>query len=347
MQETRNETQMVNGSKLMVEALTDEKVEMLFGYPGGTILPEYDEMYQAEFKNILVRHEQGATHAAEGYAKSTGKTGVVLVTSGPGATNAVTGVADAMRDSVPLVVFTGQVGTGLIGTDAFQEADVLSIYKSISKKAIQIRSATDVANVVHQAFEIAQSGRKGPVVVDLPKNVMSEEVTRAEVKQWESESNFSTELKSDSKEKLKAMMKDLRAAKQPVLLVGGGAIAANASQEFRQFAEKHQIPVISSLLGLGVVHSENPQFMGMAGMHGSFAANKALHNSDFLINIGCRFEDRLATNPKKFAPKAKISHIDIDPNEIGKIIRTDYGVVADAKAALTAMLEEPSTADNH
>lgn len=347
VQETRNETQMVNGSKLMVEALTDEKVEMLFGYPGGTILPEYDEMYQAEFKNILVRHEQGATHAAEGYAKSTGKTGVVLVTSGPGATNAVTGVADAMRDSVPLVVFTGQVGTGLIGTDAFQEADVLSIYKSISKKAIQIRSATDVANVVHQAFEIAQSGRKGPVVVDLPKNVMSEEVTRAEVKQWESESNFSTELKSDSKEKLKAMMKDLRAAKQPVLLVGGGAIAANASQEFRQFAEKHQIPVISSLLGLGVVHSENPQFMGMAGMHGSFAANKALHNSDFLINIGCRFEDRLATNPKKFAPKAKISHIDIDPNEIGKIIRTDYGVVADAKAALTAMLEEPSTADNH
>lgn len=337
-----------NGADLLVAALADQGVDLLFGYPGGAVLPEYDALYKAKFNNILVRHEQGAVHAAEGYAKSTGKTGVVFVTSGPGATNAITGIADAMSDSVPIVVFTGQVGMSVIGTNAFQEADVLSMTAPVTKNNYQIRSAADVPKIVAAAFQVAQAGRKGPVVVDLPKNVMNETATAEIIAQRpEPLSMIKAKEKREAMGKLTDMLIALDKAKKPLLLAGGGVIAAKAGDEFKEFARKHQIPVISTLLGIGAIPSKDPLFMGMAGMHGTYTANMAIHECDLLINIGCRFEDRLATNPKRFAPNAQIAHIDIDASEIGKIIQTDFGIVADAKAALKEMLLAAPTAEKH
>lgn len=337
-----------NGADLLVQALADQGVELLFGYPGGAVLPEFDALYKAKFNNILVRHEQGAVHAAEGYAKSTGKTGVVIVTSGPGATNAITGIADAMSDSVPLVVFTGQVGMSVIGTNAFQEADVLSMTAPVTKNNYQIRSAADVPKIVAAAFQVAQAGRKGPVVIDLPKNVMNETATAAAIAQQpEPLSMLKAKKKHESMGQLTDMLIALQKAKKPLLLAGGGVIAAKAGDEFKAFARKHQIPVISTLLGLGAIPSQDPLFMGMAGMHGAYTANMAIHDCDLLINIGCRFEDRLATNPKRFAPNAQVAHIDIDVSEIGKIIKTDFSIVADAKEALKEMLLAEPTAENH
>lgn len=349
MQTKQSSKTQLSGAELLVNSLARHQVDVLFGYPGGAILPQYDAMYRKHFKNILVRHEQGAAHAAEGFAKSTGKTGVVFVTSGPGATNAITGIADAMRDSVPMVVFTGQVGTKLIGTDAFQESNVLSLTQSITKHSFQITAVQDVESVVDQAFEIARSGRKGPVVVDLPKDVMSTsiEVDESNPRPFESAQLQSNEISQDSLEGLQAILQALRHASKPLMIAGGGVTAAKASLEFIEFAHKHQIPVVSSLLGLGVLPNLDQLFLGMAGMHGSYAANMALHKCDLLINIGCRFEDRLATNTKRFAPNAEIAHIDIDPAEIGKIIPTQYKVVADAKQALVKMLELDPTTDQH
>lgn len=337
-----------NGADLLVQSLADQGVELLFGYPGGAVLPEFDALYKAKFNNILVRHEQGAVHAAEGYAKSTGKTGVVIVTSGPGATNAITGIADAMSDSVPMVVFTGQVGMSVIGTNAFQEADVLSMTAPVTKNNYQIRSAADVPKIVAAAFQVAQSGRKGPVVVDLPKNVMNETATTEIIAQRpEPLSMIKAKEKREAMGKLTDMLIALDKAKKPLLLAGGGVIAAKAGDEFKTFARKHQIPVISTLLGIGAIPSQDPLFMGMAGMHGTYTANMAIHECDLLINIGCRFEDRLATNPKRFAPNAQIAHIDIDASEIGKIIKTDFGIIGDAKAALKEMLLAEPTATKH
>jgi acetolactate synthase large subunit len=337
-----------NGADLLVQSLADQGVELLFGYPGGAVLPEFDALYKAKFNNILVRHEQGAVHAAEGYAKSTGKTGVVIVTSGPGATNAITGIADAMSDSVPMVVFTGQVGMSVIGTNAFQEADVLSMTAPVTKNNYQVRSAADVPKIVAAAFQVAQSGRKGPVVVDLPKNVMNETATTEIIAQRpEPLSMIKAKEKREAMGKLTDMLMALDKAKKPLLLAGGGVIAAKAGDEFKKFARKHQIPVISTLLGIGAIPSQDPLFMGMAGMHGTYTANMAIHECDLLINIGCRFEDRLATNPKRFAPNAQIAHIDIDASEIGKIIKTDFGIIGDAKAALKEMLLAEPTATKH
>ncbi|MFD1484748.1 biosynthetic-type acetolactate synthase large subunit [Lacticaseibacillus baoqingensis] len=336
----------LSGAEILIDALVKEKANVVFGYPGGAILPEYDVMYQKHFNNILVRHEQGAAHAAEGYAKSTGKTGVVFVTSGPGATNAITGIADGMRDSVPMVIFTGQVGTAMIGTDAFQEVDILSLTKSVTKAGFQPRRIEDVAATVSKAFTIAASGRKGPVVVDLPKDVMSGKITPAAITALPPAPE-ATRLSDQAKTELHALMTALHKAQKPLLIAGGGVVSAQASPEFNEFAHQHQIPVVATLLGLGVMPNTDPLFMGMAGMHGSFAANMALHNCDLLINVGCRFEDRFAPNTRRFAPNAQVAHIDIDPNEIGKIITTTYGIVADAKQALTAMLTSTSSAAHH
>ncbi|NME50237.1 biosynthetic-type acetolactate synthase large subunit [Enterococcus cecorum] len=330
-----NQTKL-NGSELLLECLKKEKVELIFGYPGGAVLPLYDAMYDFEIPNVLTRHEQGAVHAAEGYAKVTGKPGVVVVTSGPGATNAITGIADAMSDSLPLVVITGQVGTGGIGTDAFQEADILGITLPITKHNFQVRDVNDLQRIVHEAFHIASTGRPGPVVIDLPKDIsqsMGEFLEHFEVDIPSYQPNTSASLPQIEK-----VMKQLKRAKKPLLLVGAGVSYANATEELRTFVDKYQIPVVETMMALGTVPSKHPLNLGMGGMHGTYAANMALSTCDYLINIGSRFADRLATSPNSFAPNAKIAHIDIDPAEIGKVIRTDIPVVADAKDALEKML---------
>ncbi|CAI3452573.1 biosynthetic-type acetolactate synthase large subunit [Enterococcus cecorum] len=330
-----NQTKL-NGSELLLECLKKEKVELIFGYPGGAVLPLYDAMYDFEIPNVLTRHEQGAVHAAEGYAKVTGKPGVVVVTSGPGATNAITGIADAMSDSLPLVVITGQVGTGGIGTDAFQEADILGITLPITKHNFQVRDVNDLQRIVHEAFHIASTGRPGPVVIDLPKDIsqsMGGFLEHFEVDIPSYQPNTSASLPQIEK-----VMKQLKRAKKPLLLVGAGVSYANATEELRTFVDKYQIPVVETMMALGTVPSKHPLNLGMGGMHGTYAANMALSTCDYLINIGSRFADRLATSPNSFAPNAKIAHIDIDPAEIGKVIRTDIPVVADAKDALEKML---------
>lgn len=328
---------MRSGSKILIDALLQQEVEMIFGYPGGAVLPLYDALYDGDIPHILTRHEQGAVHAAEGYAKATGKPGVVIVTSGPGATNAITGIADAMSDSVPLIVFTGQVVTDGIGKDAFQEADVMGLTMPITKNNYQVRDTKELPRIIKEAFHIATTGRKGPVVIDLPKDITIMEAAP--------EMDITLDLPSyqptihPNKLQIKKMMDALAVAKKPLVLVGAGVIHAHASKELVAFIEKYQLPTISSLLGLGAVPIENPLFLGMAGMHGSFAANMALTDCDLLINIGSRFDDRLASAPKEFAPNACIVHVDIDPAEIGKIIETQIPIVADAKETLQEMLK--------
>ncbi len=324
------------GAKVLVDSLQDQGVEMIFGYPGGAVLPLYDQLYDAAIPNILTRHEQGAIHAAEGYAKATGKVGVVLVTSGPGATNVVTGIADAMSDSVPLVVITGQVATAGIGKDAFQEADILGITLPITKHNYQVRCVDDLPKVIAEAFYIADTGRKGPVVIDLPKDITLQETA----------ARFSLPVQRKSYQptidpsilQIEKLMQVLSKAKRPVVLAGAGVIAAEAAAELHSFVGKYQIPTVTTLLGLGLLPVAHPLFLGMGGMHGTYAANMALSEADLIINIGSRFDDRLATAGSRFGKQAIVAHIDIDPVEIGKIVATKIPIVGDAKAALQQML---------
>lgn len=332
-----HQKQQVSGARLLLECLLAQEVELVFGYPGGAVLPLYDELYEEEIPNILTRHEQGAVHAAQGYAKSTGKPGVVIVTSGPGATNAVTGIADANSDSTPLIVFTGQVTTDGIGKDAFQEADILGITVPITKNSYQVRDINDLPRIVQEAFHIATTGRPGPVVIDLPKDMTIQQTTVEVACELHIPSYQPNTMPSVLQ--IQKLMNVLEQSRKPVLLLGGGVIGAKAQQEAKAFAEKYEIPVVSSLLGLGIIPVDHPLFLGMGGMHGSYAANMALTECDLLINVGCRFDDRLATSPQDFAPEAIIAHIDIDPAEIGKIIGTDIPIVADAKICLEKMLE--------
>ncbi|MGC6770152.1 biosynthetic-type acetolactate synthase large subunit [Enterococcus sp. LJL51] len=329
-------TNAKSGSKILIDALLRQNVEMIFGYPGGAVLPLYDALYDGEMPHILTRHEQGAVHAAEGYAKATGKPGVVVVTSGPGATNAVTGIADAMSDSVPLVVFTGQVTTNGIGKDAFQEADVVGITMPITKNNYQVRDTSELPRIIDEAFHIASTGRKGPVVIDLPKDMTIIESDAEHPPALALPSYQPTVF--PNKLQVKKLMEELKEAKKPLVLAGAGVVQANASEELTAFVEKHKLPVLSTLLGLGAVPSEHELFLGMGGMHGSFAANMALTDCDLLINIGSRFDDRLASAPQEFVPNAVVAHIDIDPAEIGKIIETKIPIVADAKETLKEML---------
>lgn len=325
-----------SGSKILIDSLLRQGVEMIFGYPGGAVLPLYDALYDGDLRHILTRHEQGAVHAAEGYAKATGKPGVVVVTSGPGATNAVTGIADAMSDSVPLIVFTGQVTTNGIGKDAFQEADMVGITMPITKNNYQVRDTCDLPRIIDEAFHIATTGRKGPVVIDLPKDMTIIETEAVHPPELVLPSYQPTVY--PNKLQVKKLMEELETAKKPLVLAGAGVVQANASKELTEFVEKYQLPVLSTLLGLGAIPSEHELFLGMGGMHGSFAANMALTDCDLLINIGSRFDDRLASAPQEFVPNAIVAHIDIDPAEIGKIIDTKIPIVADAKETLKEML---------
>ena len=333
------------GSDLVLETLRDLGIDTIFGYPGGAVLPFYDAIYNFKgIRHILGRHEQGCLHEAEGYAKSTGKLGVAVVTSGPGATNAITGIADAMSDSVPLLVFTGQVARAGIGKDAFQEADIVGITMPITKYNYQVRETADIPRIITEAVHIATTGRPGPVVIDLPKDVSA----------LETDFIYSPEVNLPSYQptldpndmQIKKILKQLSKAKKPVLLAGGGISYAEASKELNEFAERYQIPVVTSLLGQGTIATSHPLFLGMGGMHGSFAANIAMTEADFMISIGCRFDDRLTGNPKTFAKNAKVAHIDVDPAEIGKIISADIPVVGDAKKALQMLLAEPAVHNN-
>lgn len=330
----------MTGADLLIQSLVDAGVEIIFGYPGGAVLPIYDAIYRSEasFTHILTRHEQGAIFAAEGYARVTGKPGVVIATSGPGATNLITGITDAMIDSLPLVIFTGQVAHQVIGTDAFQESDVMGITTPITKYNYQIKDLADLPRIVKEAFHIATTGRPGPVLIDIPKNI-SEELTSKTYDTSFHLPGYQPTTKPNPLQITK-LAEALGRAKKPVVLAGAGVSFAKASEELREFVDKYDLPVVNTLLGLGTYPGTKPNFLGMGGMHGTYAANMALYECDLLINIGARFDDRLTGNLKKFAPNAKVAHIDIDPAEIGKNVPTEIPVVADAKKALKALLNK-------
>lgn len=329
-----------DGADILVQALHEQGVDIIFGYPGGAVLQIYDAIYRNPIRHILTRHEQGAIHAAEGYARVTNKPGVVIATSGPGATNLVTGIADAMIDSIPLVIFTGQVATSVIGTDAFQEADIMGITTPITKHNYQVQDVADIPRIVKEAFHIANTGRKGPVVIDFPKNV-SQTLFQEDIKT--PDDIYLPGYQPTTKPNYLQIQKAIQAltlAKKPLVLVGAGVLFADAREELTEFIEKYKLPVVSTLLGLGSIHGKHEQFFGMAGMHGYATANDAITKSDLLINIGARFDDRLTGNLATFAPNATIVHIDIDPAEIGKNVPTDIPIVADAKEALKALLKK-------
>ncbi|MEY8700819.1 acetolactate synthase large subunit [Streptococcus ferus] len=322
-----------SGSELLLDTLLDLDIDTIFGYPGGAVLPLYDTIYQYEgINHILARHEQGAIHEAEGYAKSTGQIGVTLVTSGPGATNAITGIADAMADSVPLLVITGQVARPGIGKDAFQEADIIGATMPITKYNYQIRDTADIPRIVTEAIHIATTGRKGPVVVDLPKDVAASETDFY----YETAVNIPSYQPTVSPNGLqvKKILQFLKKAKRPLILAGGGVNYADANEALKIFAETYQIPVVSTLLGLGAIPVNHDLSLGMGGMHGSYASNMALTEADYIINFGARFDDRLTGNVNTFAKHATVAHVDIDPAEIGKVVSTQIPVVGDVRNAL-------------
>ncbi|WP_079509950.1 acetolactate synthase large subunit [Mesobacillus jeotgali] len=337
LKETKAKTSEVSGADLLLKALEKENVEVIFGYPGGAVLPIYDKLYDSKILHVLPRHEQGGIHAAEGYARISGKPGVVIATSGPGATNIITGIADAMMDSLPLVVFTGQVATGVIGTDAFQEADILGITTPITKYNYQVREIKDIPRIIKEAFYIATSGRPGPVVIDFPKDlaagvteVPEEQDVHLPGYQPTTEPNFL---------QVRKLSEAVSKAKKPVILAGAGVLHARASNLLKEYAEQQNIAVVHTLLGLGGFPAGHELFMGMAGMHGCYTANMALYHCDLLINIGARFDDRLTGNLKHFAPHAAVAHIDIDPAEIGKNVPTQIPVVGDAGEALRQLIK--------
>lgn len=327
-----------SGSYLILDSLHQLGVDLVFGYPGGAVLPLYDAIYQYEgIQHVLARHEQGAVHEAEGYAKSSGKVGVAIVTSGPGATNAITGIADAMGDSVPLLVFTGQVATRGIGKDAFQEADVIGMTMPITKYNYQIRDTADIPRVITEAYHIATTGRPGPVVIDVPKDIQ-ERIVEAYHDPMVHLPSYQPTVEPNGLQ-VKKILQQLSRAKKPVILAGGGVNYAEAQEELIAFAEKYRLPVVSTLLGLGAMPIEHELALAMGGMHGTYSANMAMNDADYIINIGARFDDRLTGNPTTYAPNATIAHVDIDPAEIGKVMKTAIPVVGDAKATLQALLK--------
>ncbi len=326
-----------SGSQVFVEALKLEGVDTLFCYPGGAVLNLTDALYSSDIRQILVRHEQAAVHAADGYARTTGRVGVCLVTSGPGATNTVTGIATAYMDSVPVVVFSGQVNTNLIGNDAFQEADIVGITRPCTKHNYLVRDVGEMARIIKEAFYIAKSGRPGPVLIDIPKDV-SAALTEFKYPEKVSIRGYHPNYAGHTGQIVKAM-KLIAASKRPVFYTGGGIITSNASKELLSLAEKLTIPVTSTLMGLGGFPGNHPQFLGMLGMHGTYAANMAITNSDVLIAIGARFDDRATGKVDEFAPNAKIIHVDIDPTSISKNIRVDVPIVGDARDVLKKMIQ--------
>lgn len=335
-----------NGSELLLETLVGQGVDTIFGYPGGSVLPLYDAIYGfKDIRHILARHEQGALHEAEGYAKSTGRIGVSIVTSGPGATNAITGIADGMSDSVPMLIFTGQVATPGVGKDAFQEADIIGITMPITKYNYQVRDVADIPRIIIEAIHIATTGRPGPVVIDLPKDI-SEAKTNFYNDPTLNLPSYQPTVDPNSLQ-VKKILEQLKKSKKPLIIAGGGVNYSGASQEVIAFAERYNIPVVSTLLSLGVMPIEHRLSLGMGGMHGSYASNMALTECDFMINFGSRFADCLTGNPKTFAKQSVVAHVDIDPAEIGKVVKTQIPVVGDAKRALQILLEAKTVTTKH
>ena len=332
---------MTSGGEALIRALSDEKIDIIFGYPGGAALHIYDAIYQQDrVQHILVRHEQAAVHAADGFARATGKTGVALVTSGPGATNAITGIATAYMDSIPLVVISGQVASHLIGTDAFQETDMIGISRPIVKHSFLVQSAEEIPAIVKKAFHIASSGRPGPVVIDVPKDMTDPKV--------KFDYKFPKDLylrsypilgEADPSQVSEAV-KMLKAAKKPVIYAGGGVIQSDASEELVNLSKMAGAPVTNTLMGLGAFPATDNQFIGMLGMHGTYEANMVMSEADLIFNVGARFDDRITNNPKKFGLEAKKIHIDSDPSSIDKIINVDVALNGDAKLVLAQLCKE-------
>ncbi|MDX4035908.1 acetolactate synthase large subunit [Aliarcobacter skirrowii] len=329
----------INGARMVIESLHQEGVEVVFGYPGGAIMNVYDEIYkQNYFEHILNRHEQACVIAAEGYARSTGKVGVAIVTSGPGFTNAITGIADAYMDSIPLVIISGQVPTTIIGTDGFQEIDAVGISRPCTKHNYLVNKIEDLPRILKEAFHLAKTGRPGPVHVDIPKDITAqiaefEYPTEVNMPTYKPTVNY-------NKRQLKKAMEAISNAKKPLLYIGGGAVLSNCGYEIRDLAKKLNIPAVETLMARGVMGDENPLFFGMLGMHGEYAANMAAYETDLLISLGARFDDRVTGRLDEFASKAKVIHIDIDPTSIAKLVVADYPIVGDLKLTVKAMLEE-------
>ena len=340
----------LSGGEILVQFLHDEGVDHIFGYPGGAVLHIYDAIYQQDkVKHILVRHEQGATHAADGYARATGKPGVVLVTSGPGATNAVTGIATAYLDSIPMVIITGQVATQFIGSDAFQEVDSVGITRPCVKHNFLVKRVEDLAITLKKAFYVANTGRPGPVVVDIPKDVTAPNVKIDYTYPGEvSMRSYNPVVKGHPKQ-IKQAVEIILSAKQPMIYTGGGVVLSNASEELIEFTKHLGYPITNTLMGLGAYPATDKQFVGMLGMHGTYEANMAMHDCDVLIAIGARFDDRVTGDVEKFCPQAKIVHVDIDPSSISKNVRVHVPIVGNVKTVLTdlnAALKEKNVSPN-
>ena len=332
-------SETMTGAEMVVRALRDQGVEHIFGYPGGAVLPIYDALFhQDELRHVLVRHEQGAVHAAEGYARSSGKVGCVLVTSGPGATNAVTGLADAMMDSIPIVCITGQVPTHLIGTDAFQECDTVGITRHCTKHNYLVKSIADLPRILHEAFYVASSGRPGPVVIDLPKDIQfaSGQYERPADNQHKT---YRPAVEGD-RDKIRAAVTMMAGAKRPVFYTGGGVINSGprAAAALRELVRLTGFPITSTLMGLGAFPASDPKFLGMLGMHGTYEANHAMHDCDVMIAIGARFDDRITGRLDAFSPGSRKIHVDIDPSSISKNVKADIGIVGDCGHVLEQMI---------
>ena len=335
-------SKLLSGAEIVFKVLEDQNVDHIFGYPGGAVLPIYDELKNHKtIKHILARHEQGAGHAAEGYARSSGKPGIVLVTSGPGATNVVTALADAYMDSIPLVCISGQVPTHLIGTDAFQECDTTGITRPCTKYNWLVKDVNDLAKVMHEAFEVATSGRPGPVLVDIPKDIQFKKGAYSLKKNKNSKrSNIKTKKKISEKE-LDQLITMMKHSSKPIFYTGGGVINSgpDASELLRELVSITGFPITSTLQGLGAYPGDSDQFLGMLGMHGTYEANNAMHDCDLMINIGARFDDRITGKIDEFSPKSKKVHIDIDPSSIGKIVKVDLALVSDVNTFLLALIK--------
>ena len=333
-------SKLLTGAEIVFKCLEDQNVEHIFGYPGGAVLPIYDELKNHEtIKHILVRHEQGAGHAAEGYARSSGKPGVVLVTSGPGATNVVTALTDAYMDSVPLVCISGQVPTHLIGTDAFQECDTTGITRPCTKHNWLIKDVKDLSKIIHEAFRVATTGRPGPVLIDIPKDIQFAKASYSKPKK-EKKLNGKAHNRF-SQDEINEFINLISKAKKPIIYTGGGVINSGpkASESLREFVRLIGFPITSTLQGLGAFPGDDNQFIGMLGMHGTYEANNAMHDCDLLINIGARFDDRITGKIDEFSPKSKKVHIDIDPSSINKIIKVDLAIVGDVNEVLKAAIK--------
>ncbi|MCX7299258.1 MAG: acetolactate synthase 3 large subunit [Rhodobacterales bacterium] len=332
-------TREMTGAKMVVQALKDQGVEVIFGYPGGAVLPIYDEIFlQNDIRHILVRHEQAAVHAAEGYARSTGKPGVALVTSGPGATNAVTGLTDALMDSIPIIVLTGQVPTFMIGTDAFQEADTIGITRPCTKHNWLVKETDKLSQTIHEAFHVATSGRPGPVVIDIPKDVQF--ATGRYADRAHHVSRYQPRKKGDP-DAIMVLVKMMETAKKPIFYTGGGVINSGpaASELLRELVDATGFPITSTLMGLGAYPASGKHWLGMLGMHGLYEANMSMHDCDLMINIGARFDDRITGRIDAFSPRSRKAHIDIDPSSINKVIRVDVGIVGDVAHVLQDLLD--------